>query len=143
MLKIQIVRGGRVLFEAPLVTPPTVKERHRRAIDEELQGLSEDFSSISNLLDTLANETRLRMLADMVQESRRFSDFMREMHLNPKIVSENLNRMLNQNLIQRRQKRRYMISPLGWGSLLTMCVVLRRVRGELQTKGGERGNELV
>lgn len=130
-LKIQIVRNDRVLLEAPL-WPSVDEESCSQIVSSELRGLDEELLTLTDLFETLANETRLRMLAEMVEESRRFSDFMHGMHLNPKIVSENLSKMLRQNLIQKRERKGYAISPLGLGSLLTMCVVLKRIRRELQ-----------
>lgn len=129
VLKLQIIRDGKLIFEIPL------EPRIREDVFSDLLATELRESDIKETVDffgTFANETRLKMLKRMMLSASRFSDFMREFKLNPKVVNENLKRFKERGIIQKDQRRRYSISPTGFGCIFTLFFALRRIMEELE-----------
>ena len=91
-LRLQLVRDGEVLFEIPL--SPT--DWPREQLEDELDAFETDFRRFSKIFDALSHETRFRMMKLLMEEEDRtinFTDFMRDLNLNPKIVWENAKKL--------------------------------------------------
>ena len=136
-LKLQLLKDGKVIYQMPV----TVDELDVGGVRRELEEFEEDLSKIQAFHDFFSNETRIRMLREMVRGfGCRFSELMETLDANQKIISENLHRMLELRMIQRIEKHprevQYKPSPLGIASFLT-CMAMRRIMDEIEEASGE------
>jgi DNA-binding HxlR family transcriptional regulator len=130
-LKLQLVKGNKVIHEMPL----EMSDWTRGEIKEELRLLERRIGKVRAIHEMLSSETRIRMLNSIIRNMDvRFSELMYELNVNQKIVNENLERMRNLHLVNRHEKNprevHYSASRLGFGSFLAM-VAIRRVMEEL------------
>jgi len=131
-LKIQLVSGNKVIYQLPL----SMEDWERETLEEELDELETDLSEILEVNDILSNRTRLLLLCKNIRDvDSRFTEFMEELDSNQKIISENLHRMMDMELIKRTKKNSgeiyYNSSDLGFASILT-CLTMRKVLGEVK-----------
>ncbi len=130
-LRIRLVRNGRVILDLPLEPG----EQELSQLQGELDTLESDFSEIRAINDILSNETRLKMLCEMVKRSdSRFSELMQRVDANQKVVSEGLKRMVERSMVHRIERHPrevyYLPSRLGFASFLA-CLTMRRIMEEL------------
>ena len=133
-LKIQLVSGNKVIYQLPL----SMEDWERETLEEELDELETDLSEILEVNDILSNRTRLLLLCKNIRDvDSRFTEFMEDLDSNQKIISENLHRMMEMELIKRTKKNSgeiyYNPSDLGFASILT-CLTMRKVLGEVKRK---------
>ncbi|HJX24033.1 MAG TPA: hypothetical protein VJ574_06510 [Candidatus Bathyarchaeia archaeon] len=131
-LKIQLVSGNKVIYQLPL----SIEDWERETLEEELDELETDLSEILEVNDILSNRTRLRLLCKNIRDvDSRFTEFMEDLDSNQKVISENLHRMMEMELIERTEKNSreiyYNPSDLGFASILT-CLTMRKVLGEVK-----------
>ncbi len=125
-LKLQIVRNGKTIFEMPL----SPKEWPREELLTELDDFQDDFQRVSKIFNALSNETRLMMMKQIMAKRNRtinFSDYMRELDLNPKLVWENTRKLRDGGLIVKVGRGRYRCSEFGETGFIMMSLVLRRI----------------
>ena len=133
-LKIQLIEDGKIIFEMPIIPV----ERTRQHLHPEFRVMEKDFQRFSKIFDALSHETRLRMMKRMMEEEDRtmnFSAFMRDLDLNPKLVSENARKLREGGLLEKIGRGRYRCSEFGELSFLVMNFALKRLRdalGELE-----------
>jgi len=130
-LKIQLVRDGEILFEIPL----SCMDWSRNRLENEFNAIEEDFQRFSKIFDALAHETRLRMMKRVMEEEDRtisFSDFMRDLNLNPKLVWENVRKLKEGGLLEKVGRGRYHCSEFGESSFMMMSFALGRLRKVLE-----------
>jgi len=126
-LKLLLVKDDKVLVEMPLVSE---KELNKEFLEREIDDFgSGEFKEISGLLDDLSNEDRLKMLSKMLTSDGpvRFVDFMNDLELNQKLVSEYCRRMISSGLVTSPERGRYEVSRLGSSSFVVATVALRRI----------------
>jgi DNA-binding HxlR family transcriptional regulator len=131
-LKIQLIKDGKVVLDLPL----SIDEWQPESLQRELQSLEEDIQRIQTIHDVLSNETRIRILCELVRTlDCRFSELMADLGANQKIVSDGLRRMTKMYLVKRVEKHprdvHYNPSPLGFASLAT-CLIMRRILDEIE-----------
>ena len=131
-LKIQLVSDNKVIYELPL----SIDDWKHEALEEELDDLETDLNETLEIHDILSNETRVKLLCGNIRKiDSRFTEFMEELDTNQKIISENLHRMMDMDLIKRIQKKprdiHYEPSELGFASILT-CLAMRKVMDEVR-----------
>ena len=105
-LKWQLVRDGEVIFEIPL--SPTNSSREE--LMSELETFEKHFTKLSKIFNALSNETRLMMMKRLLEQRNRtinFSDFMRDLDLNPKLVWENTRKLREGGLVTKVGRGRY------------------------------------
>jgi len=130
-LKIQLVRDGEILFEIPLSPMDWSRER----LKNEFNAIEDDFQRFSKIFGALAHETRLRMMKQVIEEEDRtisFSDFMRDLDLNPKLVWENARKLKEGGLLEKVGRGRYRCSEFGESGFMMMSFALRRLRKTLE-----------
>ena len=130
-LKLQLVRDGEILFEIPL-SPMDWSREH---LENEFNAIEEDFQRFSKIFDALAHETRLRMMKRVMEEEDRtinFSDFMRDLDLNPKLVWENARKLKEGGLLEKVGRGRYHCSAFGESGFMMMSFALKRLRKALE-----------
>lgn len=126
-LKLLLVKDDKVLAEIPLISD---KELSKEFLEREIDAFDRDeFKEISELLDDLSNEDRLKMLSKMLTSDGpvRFVDFMNDLELNQKLVSEYCRRMISSGLVTSRERGRYEASRMGSSSFVVATVALRRI----------------
>lgn len=131
-IKLLLVKDKKILAEVPLLTDA---EESKEFLEKEIDQFEEDeFRELSELYDTLSNEDRLRMLTKMLtsDEPVRFVDFMNDLELNQKLVSEYCKRMISSGLVTSHERGKYEVSPLGLSSFLAATVALRRIMKVLE-----------
>jgi len=129
--KIQLLRDGEILFEMPL----SCVDWSRNRLKNEFNAVEEDFQRFSKIFDALAHETRLRMMKRVMEEENRtisFSDFMRDLDLNPKLVWENARKLKEGGLLEKVGRGRYRCSEFGESGFMMMSFALRRIRKALE-----------
>lgn len=131
-LKIQLLKDGEVVYEVPLDLEHWSMDSLRR----ELRELEDRFPEVAAVHDVLSNITRARMLSDLVRNSqRRFSQLMEMLAANQKIVTENLQRMMDLDLVERvesgHRNIQYTPSSRGVAGLMS-CLVMARVMDEIE-----------
>jgi Mn-dependent DtxR family transcriptional regulator len=89
-----------------------------------------NFPRYSKLFTALSNETRLMMMRQLIENKHRpinFTEFMRELNLNPKLVWENTKKLREGGLVVKVGRGRYQCSPFGETSFLMMSLAFRRL----------------
>jgi len=130
-LKLQLVRNGEIIFEMPL-SPMDWSREH---LENEFKAVEEDFQRFSKIFDALAHETRLRMMKRLIEEEDRaisFSDFMRDLDLNPKLVWENAKKLKEGGLLEKVGRGRYRCSEFGETGFMMISFALKRLREALE-----------
>lgn len=140
-LKLQLVRDGEIMFEIPL-SPIDWPRKH---LENEFRAIEEDFQRFSKVFDALSHGTRLRMMKRLMEEEDRtmnFSDFMRDLDLNPKLVWENARKLREGGLLEKIGRGRYRCSEFGEIGFMMISFGLRRLREALkemeELSGGEK-----
>ena len=131
-LKVQLVRDGKVIAEVPLER----EEWDEEDLESELREFESSLESATEIHDMFSNETRTKMLCEMIRTSdRRFSELMDVLDANQKTVNENLKRMVKHRLVKRVQEKpgevHYVPTNIGFASTLA-CMMMRRVLDELE-----------
>jgi len=130
-LKLQLVQDEEIIFEIPL-SPMDWSREH---LKNEFNAVEEDFQRFSKIFDALAHETRLRMMKRVMEEEDRtisFSDFMRDLDLNPKLVWENARKLKEGGLLEKVGRGRYRCSAFGESGFMMMSFALKRLRKALE-----------
>lgn len=127
------MRNGKVILDLPIEP----KEKELEQLYSELDSLEKDMGEIQAIHDVFSNETRFRMMCEMVRRSdSRFSQLMQKVDANQKIVSEGLRRMVKQSMVHRVERHPrevyYFPSRLGFASFLA-CLTMRRIIEELDS----------
>ncbi|MBS7657820.1 MAG: winged helix-turn-helix domain-containing protein [Candidatus Bathyarchaeia archaeon] len=123
-LKLLLVKDGETIFEIPLTSTFWSYEKLKR----EIQDL--DFNHFLKLFQALSNVYRLKMMMKLLEYNElmlSFSDFMREFNLNPKVVSENIKKLQECELLEKSKNGKYRCSKIGEIELLLISIVLNRV----------------
>ena len=136
-LKLQLVRGGKIILEVPLSPLDWSKDQ----LEIEFEAFEEDFQKFSNMFEALSNETRLKMMRRLVEEEDRtmnFADFMHDLDLNPKTVWENSKKLRNGGFLKKTGRGTYRCSEFGQSAFLTLSLALRRLIESLEEIENER-----
>ena len=107
----------------------------RKRLENEFKTIEGDFKRFSKIFDALSHETRLRMMQRLMEEEDRtmsFSDFMRDLDLNPKLVWENAKKLKEGGLLEKTGRGRYRCSEFGESGFIIISFALRRLREALE-----------
>jgi len=130
-LKLQLVRNGKTILEVPLSPMDWPKEQ----LETEFKAFEEDFQRFSNIFDALSNQTRLKMMRQLVVEENstmNFADFMKDLDLNPKTVWENSKKLSDGGFLTKTGRGTYRCSEFGQSAFLTLSLALRRLLDYLE-----------
>ena len=93
---------------------------------------SEDvFKNALDLVTLLGNRTRVRMLLPLLSEPRRKSHF--RMHVNPKLVYENISMLMSHRLVEELVENEYDLTPIGKQVMGEYLAFLHKVKKILET----------
>ena len=105
-LKLQLSENERVIFQIPLSPIDWARDQLVRDLDS----FESDFARYAKLFTALYNETRLMMMKHLIEKKNRtinFTDFMRELNLNPKLVWENTKKLREGGFILKVGRGKY------------------------------------
>ena len=125
-LKLQLVRGDKIVFEMPLSFTDWPKEQ----LENELDAFQEDFQRFSKIFDALSSETRLMMMKHLIEgedHTISFADFMQELDLNPKLVWENARKLGECGLLTKVGRGRYRCSEAGETGFIMVGLAFKRL----------------
>ena len=125
-LKLQLVRDGEIVYEIPLSPQDWPRERLKR----ELRAFEVDFQRFSKIFTALAHQTRLKMMRRLVEEedqTMNFSDFMRDLHLNPKMVWESARKLREGGFVEKVERGKYRCSEIGQTGFMMMSLALKQL----------------
>ena len=126
VLKLQIVRDDKIVFEMPLSSTDWPREK----LADEVEAFEDDFQKISKMFNALANETRFMMMKQLITKENRpinFSDFMRDLDLNPKLVWENTRKLTDGGLLKKIGRGRYRCSEFGETGFIMSLAIKRLI----------------
>lgn len=130
-LKLQIIGNEKVLFEVPLALIDWQQDQ----LEYELGSLTEEYQRFSKLFIALSNETRLMMMRRLMEEEDHtvnFTDFMKDLDMNPKLVRDNARKLSDSGLVEKVGRGRYRCSKSGEPSFIMVSLALRRLMKELE-----------
>jgi len=132
-LKMQLLRDGRVIFETSL----DIEDSQPDLVSRELEEMKHDLKSLSQIHNVLSNETRMRMMIEMVRTlDRRFAELVDDLDVNQKIVRDSLRQMMDMDMVERVEWHprnvHYVPSRLGFASFMA-CAMMRRIMDETRT----------
>ena len=102
----------------------------RNKLETELKAFEAEFQKFSKIFDALSSQNRLRMMKRIMEEedhTMNFTDFMRDLDLNPKIVWENTRKLREGGLLERIDRGKYRCSEVGQSGFMLMNFVLRHL----------------
>jgi DNA-binding transcriptional ArsR family regulator len=136
-LKLQLVRDDEVIFEIPLSTSDWSKKQ----LADEFDAFEEDSERFSRIFTALSSGTRLIMMRRLMEDGNHamnFTAFMRDLDMNPKLVSENTRKLSECGLLVKSGRGQYRCSEFGENSFMMMSLALKRLFEELdELDGGE------
>jgi len=125
-LKLQLVKDGKIIFEIPI----SPNDWPKKQLESEFEEMEDSFQRISSVFDALSQDTRLRMMRRIMEEDDctiNFSDFMRDLHLNPKIVWENAKKLSEGGLLEKVDRGVYRCSDFGQRRFILVSFAFRRL----------------
>ena len=129
VIKIKIIKDGETIMEIPI--SEDIDECISKVRDE-LNELKSDFKDLKQIYLALADEVRLRMLIEFLNDKKkRFKDLLKEFNINPRMLTFNLWKMRRGGLIE-KDKREYRVSPVALGSIAIAGIILNKVLRELR-----------
>ncbi len=130
-LKLQLIENERIIFQIPI----SPIDWSRDELVHYLDAFEANFARYSKLFNALSNETRLRMMKHIIEKKNRtitFTDFMRELNLNPKLVWENTKKLQEGGLVVKVGRGRYQCSKLGETSFIMISLAFRKLLQALE-----------
>jgi DNA-binding HxlR family transcriptional regulator len=131
-LKLQLVKGNKIVFEMPL----GIHDWDQKRLEEEIEEIEEEIGAVEALHDLFSNRTRIKMLCEITKRSNpRFTELMEELDANQKVIYDSLQKMMKNDLVERIERHprnvHYRLSQLGFASIL-MCAATLRVMEEIE-----------
>ena len=102
--------------------------------------IDDAFREVIEMVELLANQTRVRMLTPLLEKGFRKRDYRRV--INPKLLYENLANLLESGIIDEAEDESYRLTQLGSNLLGEYLAFLERVRRVIERETDEsRGGE--
>jgi hypothetical protein len=97
-------------------------------IDDEIE---DAFQEAIELINLLTNQTRVKMLIPLLKQTRSKGEY--RLRINPKLVYENLNNLLERNLLHELSRNEYTLTPIGKQILGEYLTFIQRIKNTLRT----------
>ncbi|GAG06171.1 hypothetical protein KAH85_03445 [Candidatus Bathyarchaeota archaeon] len=126
-IRLILVKGDEIVMELPLSAGALSKDLLQRELDH----FEEEFDRFTKLFDALSHRTRLRMIKRLFEEddlTLGFTDFIKELGLNPKIVWQNTKKLCDGGLMKKDDDGKYSCSEAGRAEFLMISLMLRQLR---------------
>lgn len=111
------MKDDRILCQIPLMP----KDWSEEDFESEMESFFAKFNRYSLLTEALSNQNRLRMLRYLMDErdsTHSFSDLLRELGMNPKILREHALKLAEAGYVESTGRGKYRLSQKG-GILFT------------------------
>ena len=131
MLKILLMKDDRILCQIPLMP----KDWSGEDFESEMESFFEKFDRYSMLTEALSNQNRLRMLRYLMDEedsAHSFSDLLRELGMNPKILREHAVKLEEAGYVECISRGKYRLSRKGGILFTTTGLALMRILEALE-----------
>ena len=125
-LKLRIMRDEEIIFEMPL----SVTDWPKTQLKNELDSFEGGFEKLTDIFTALSSETRLSMMRQLLEKEDRtvnFTEFMRDLDLNPKLVRDNARKLSQGGMLEKTGRGRYHCSEFGESSFIVAGLALRRL----------------
>jgi hypothetical protein len=127
-------------FSASLLPhPPRIETEYRKLdvarvpwLDEQIDST---FREVIQMVELLANQTRVRMLTPLLEKGIKKKDYRRV--INPKLLYENLTNLLESGIIDEAEDESYRLTQFGSDLLGEYLAFLERVRRVIQREADE------
>jgi hypothetical protein len=126
-LKLLLVRNDEIIMELPLSTEAWAQDTLQQA----LNAFEDEMERFTKLFDALSHRTRLKMVKRLFEQdddSLGFTDFTRELGLNPKIVWQNAKKLCDGGIMRKGQNGKYGFSETGKAQFITVSLVLKHLQ---------------
>jgi predicted transcriptional regulator len=126
-LKLLLVRNDEIIMELPLSTEAWAQD----TLQQELNAFEDEMERFTKLFDALSHRTRLKMVKRLFEQdddSLGFTDFTRELGLNPKIVWQNAKKLCDGGIMRKGQNGKYGFSETGKAQFITVSLVLKHLQ---------------
>jgi len=126
-------------FSATLPSPPEIETEYQKLdvahvpwLDEQIDNT---FREVIQMVELLANQTRVRMLTPLLERGFKKRDYRRV--INPKLLYENLANLLESGIIDEAEDESYRLTQFGSDILGEYLAFLERVRRVIQREADE------
>lgn len=131
-------------FSASAPRPPWADTEYKKLDVARVPWLGEQiddaFRNVIEMVELLANQTRVRMLTPLLERGFRKRDYRRV--INPKLLYENLANLLESGIINEAEDESYRLTQFGSDLLGEYLAFLERVRRVIERETDEsRGGE--
>ncbi len=97
-------------------------------IDDKIEAA---FQEAIELINLLTNQTRVKMLIPLLKQTRSKGEY--RLRINPKLVYENLDNLLERNLLHELPRNEYTLTPIGKQILGEYLTFIQRIKNTLRT----------
>jgi hypothetical protein len=97
-------------------------------IDDEIE---DAFQEAIEFINLLTNQTRVKMLIPLLKKTRSKGEY--RLRINPKLVYENLDNLLERNLLHELSRNEYTLTPIGKQILGEYLTFSQRIKNTLRT----------
>jgi predicted transcriptional regulator len=120
-----LVENGEVLLEVPL----SARSWDRSRLEREFEDFERDLERISRLFNTFSNANRMRMMRAFFEREKSiaFTELMRELDMNPKLIWDSTRKLTRVGLIEKDDQGRYRTTREGEAQFLMASIALRKL----------------
>jgi predicted transcriptional regulator len=120
-----LVEDGQVLLEIPL----SARSWDRRSLEREFEYFERDLDRMSRLFNTFSNANRMRMMRAVFEREKSiaFTELMKELDMNPKLIWESTRKLSRVGLIEKDDHGRYRTTREGEAQFLMASIALRKL----------------
>jgi DNA-binding transcriptional ArsR family regulator len=126
MLRLLLVKDDKIIRSIPL----SIAEMPSEKFGEEMDGFLEKLAKYEQITEALCNLNRLRILRYLMDEddfTHSFSDFLKELGMNPKIVREHTAKLKEAGFVEPMGRGKYRFSERGRALFMTAGLAVMSV----------------
>lgn len=126
MLRLLLMKNDKILCDLPI----SPRDWPEEEFEEEMDSFLEKFARYSQITEALSNLNRLRMLRYLMDEddfTHSFTDFLRELEMNPKLVREHAVKLREAGYVEPVGRGKYRLSERGRILFMTAGLAVMRV----------------
>lgn len=135
------IQNVKIVLLYPFTTNPTIIRHHipqkysDKIIIEQIPWIDDEiedsFQEAIEFINLLTNQTRVKMLIPLLKQTRSKGEY--RLRINPKLVYENLDNLLERNLLHELSRNEYTLTPIGKQILGEYLTFIQRIKNTLRT----------